>query len=44
MEERTLPRYEAPVIITYTNEEILEELGPARTQLSGAGGGNYLGG
>jgi hypothetical protein len=44
MEERTLPRYEAPVIVTYTNEEILEELGPARTQLSGGGAGNYLGG
>jgi len=44
MEERTLPRYETPLIITYTNEEILEELGPARTQLSGGGGENYLGG
>lgn len=44
MEERTLPRYEIPVIITYTNEEILEELGPARTQLSQGCDPNYLGG
>ena len=31
MEERKLPAYEAPKVITYTDEEILEELGPAQT-------------
>ena len=31
MEERELPEYEAPRVITYTDEEILEELGPAQT-------------
>ncbi len=44
MEEKTLPQYETPLIITYTDEQILEELGPARTQLSGGGSQNYLGG
>lgn len=29
-ENRKLPRYEAPEVITYTDDEILEELGPAR--------------
>jgi len=32
--ENLLPQYEPPVITTYTNEEILEELGPARTVTS----------
>lgn len=36
MEERTLPQYEPPVVITYSDEQILEELGPARTIISGA--------
>lgn len=31
MEERKLPEYEAPKVTTYTDEEILEELGPAQT-------------
>ena len=31
MEERKLPVYEAPKVITYTDEEILEELGPAQS-------------
>ena len=31
MEERKLPEYEAPAIITYTDEQILEVLGPAQT-------------
>jgi hypothetical protein len=31
MEERSLPEYEPPVVLTYTDEEILDELGPART-------------
>ncbi len=35
MENKTLPKYEPPVVLTYTNEEILEELGPARTVVSG---------
>ena len=33
------PAYEAPTIITYTNEEILDELGAAQT-----GSGNPFGG
>ncbi len=31
MEEKKLPAYEAPRVITYTDDEILEELGPAQT-------------
>ena len=31
MEKKKLPEYEAPNIVTYTDEEILEELGPAQT-------------
>ena len=31
MEDKKLPEYEAPKIVTYTDEEILEELGPAQT-------------
>lgn len=31
MDEHTLPVYEEPQVITYTDEEILEELGPAQT-------------
>ena len=30
MERNKLPKYEVPEVITYTNEEILEELGPAQ--------------
>ncbi len=33
MEERDLPEYKAPEVITYTDEEILEELGPAEASL-----------
>jgi hypothetical protein len=29
--ETKLPMYEAPLVITYTDEQILEELGPAQT-------------
>jgi len=42
METRTLPKYEPPVVLTYTNEEILEELGPARTVISGECIGNCM--
>jgi hypothetical protein len=35
MVEKTLPQYDPPVVLTYTDEEILDELGPARTQFSG---------
>ena len=41
MEEKKLPAYEAPKVITYTDEELLEELGPAHTHyncLPGGGG------
>ena len=31
MEERKLPEYESPKVVTYTDEDILEELGPAQT-------------
>ena len=31
MEEKKLPEYETPKVITYTDEEILEKLGPAQT-------------
>ena len=31
MEDRKLPVYESPKIVTYTDEEILEKLGPAQT-------------
>jgi hypothetical protein len=30
MVENTLTQYEPPVVLTYTDEEILDELGPAR--------------
>jgi hypothetical protein len=30
MEDKKMPEYEAPEVITYTDEEILEELGPAQ--------------
>lgn len=38
-EEKQLPKYEAPEVITYTDEEILEELGPAQTLYSSPTGG-----
>ena len=31
MEAEKLPAYEAPRVITYTDDEIIEELGPAQT-------------
>ncbi|MBM2834832.1 MAG: hypothetical protein HW406_1993 [Candidatus Brocadiaceae bacterium] len=31
MEEKKLPAYEAPRVITYTDDEILEELGSVQT-------------
>jgi hypothetical protein len=37
MDAKKMPEYEAPQVITYTDEEILEELGPA--QASSYGGG-----
>ena len=35
MESKQLPDYEAPQVITYTEEEILEELGPAQAVYGG---------
>ena len=32
--------YEVPEVTSYTNEEILEELGPARAQYPGTGQNN----
>ncbi len=31
MKDKKLPVYEAPEVITYTDEEIFEKLGPAHT-------------
>ena len=30
VEEVKLPEYEVPIIVTYTDEDILDELGPAQ--------------
>ncbi len=35
VEEQELPVYEPPQVITYTDEEILEELGPAQAVYGG---------
>jgi hypothetical protein len=35
--ENKLPQYEPPVVLTYTDEEILEELGDARTTRTSGG-------
>jgi hypothetical protein len=37
MEDPKLPEYEAPKVTTYSDQEILEELGQARTQSGGSG-------
>jgi hypothetical protein len=37
----TMPRYETPYIISYTDQDILEELGPALT--GGGSGPNHSG-
>lgn len=31
MEEKKLPAYEAPKVVSYTDDEILGEIGPAQT-------------
>ena len=31
LKEKELPKYEPPQVVTYTGDEILEELGPAET-------------
>jgi hypothetical protein len=31
MDEHKMPEYEAPQVTTFSDEEILEELGPAQT-------------
>lgn len=38
-----LPEYEAPTIVTFTDEELLEELGPAQALVSGATGTGFGG-
>lgn len=40
MEDKKLPVYETPSIATYTEELILEELGPALAQVGQSGGGS----
>lgn len=40
MEEKKLPEYEAPKMLTYTDEEVFEMLGPAHT--GSIGGGNSV--
>ena len=42
MDELKLPGYELPQVVTYTDEEILEELGPAQTVVTGTLGGPSL--
>ena len=39
MEEKRLPVYESPKVVTYTDEELLEELGPAQTGYCGDNAG-----
>jgi hypothetical protein len=36
-----LPEYETPAIVTFTDEELLEELGPAQALVSGASGTGF---
>lgn len=31
VDTKKLPEYEAPEVLTFSNEELLEELGPAQT-------------
>jgi hypothetical protein len=40
MEEKKLPEYEAPKMLTYTEEEVFEMLGPAHT--GSTAGGNSV--
>jgi len=40
--EEMLPAYESPKIVTYTEEDVLEELGPAQTSMSGVAGQTHL--
>ena len=42
MEEKELPEYEAPEVISYTDKEILALLGPARTGSPVAAGENLI--
>ena len=35
MDAKKMPEYQAPQVITYTDEEILEELGPAQASSYG---------
>lgn len=35
MDENTLKTYEVPQVVTYTDEQILDELGPAQTVYGG---------
>lgn len=44
MEERKLPEYETPKIVTYTDDELFEMLGPAHASTSGAISGDSVGG
>ena len=41
MTDKHLPEYEAPEVITYTDEEILEELGPAQAVYGAVPSVNY---
>jgi hypothetical protein len=40
MEDKKMPEYEAPKVTTYTDEEILEELGPAQAVYGGVPSNN----
>lgn len=37
MDAKKMPEYEIPQVVTYTDEEILEELGPAQACSYGGG-------
>lgn len=41
-ETKILPKYEPPRVVTYTEEEILEQIGPA--QACSPSPGNFVGG
>lgn len=42
MDELKLPVYETPQVVSFTDAEILEELGPAQTVVTGTLGGPSL--
>jgi len=41
---KELPEYKVPAVMTFTDEEILDELGPAQALVYGGAGSTGLGG